>query len=247
MKDDRAGLPLHEKLTIVLKWKQRLTKTHGLFIGEIALTAGTSYGSALIMHRGLGNHKICATWVPRRLTEGHKQTRLQISESLLQNYSEECENLLKTTVKGDETRAHHMNHALNDVVLSGNTPHLRRQKNSNPRPSEGNVILPLFWGCNRPILEDYLQQCTTVTLKYLNTIWSRWLAASAEVSCLKAFFCSTITRVRIPRQIPLKQSGIWHLNFSLTPPPLIQSLPSSTGLSHVWTTKRKLARKKTCL
>ena len=47
-------------------------------------------------------------------------------------------------------------------------------------------------------------------------IWNIRFATSAEVCCPREFVCSTTTRVRLPRQPPLKQSGGWNLNFSLS-------------------------------
>jgi hypothetical protein len=66
-----------------------------------------SHGSAHdIIHNRLGFHKVCARWVPKQLTEEHKNNRVVICR-LLDRYSNESEAYFKRIVAGDETWVHH--------------------------------------------------------------------------------------------------------------------------------------------
>ena len=50
-------------------------------IDEVAHVLQISHGSVYeLMHNKLGFHKVCARWVPKQLTEVHKQTRVDISQ-----------------------------------------------------------------------------------------------------------------------------------------------------------------------
>ena len=53
-------------------------------IDEVAYVLQIIHGSAYqTMHKKLGFHKVCARWVPKQLTEVHKQTRVDICQKHL--------------------------------------------------------------------------------------------------------------------------------------------------------------------
>lgn len=57
-------------------------------IDEVAHCLQISHGSAYeIIHNRLSFHKVCARWVPKQLTELHKQTRLDICQKRSRNSS----------------------------------------------------------------------------------------------------------------------------------------------------------------
>ena len=67
-----------------------------------------SHGSAYdIIHNRLGFRKVCAGWVPKELTEEHRNNRVAICERLLDRYANEGEAFLTQIVTGDETWVHH--------------------------------------------------------------------------------------------------------------------------------------------
>ena len=47
-----------------------------------------------MMSNKLGFHKVCARWVPKQLTEVHKQTHMDICQKHLDRYGNEQDNLL---------------------------------------------------------------------------------------------------------------------------------------------------------
>ena len=61
-------------------------------IDEVAHVLQICHSSAYeMMHNKLGLHKVCARWVPKQLTEVHKQTRVYICQKDLDRYGNEHE------------------------------------------------------------------------------------------------------------------------------------------------------------
>ena len=70
----------------------------------LQINRGSAYE---MMHNKLGLHKICAMWVPKQLTEAHKQTRLDIRQKHVDRYGNERDIFLGRIITGDETWLHH--------------------------------------------------------------------------------------------------------------------------------------------
>ena len=51
--------------------------------------------------------KACARWVPRMLTQEHKERRMQVCQELLNQYEAEGDSFLDRIISGDETWCHH--------------------------------------------------------------------------------------------------------------------------------------------
>jgi histone-lysine N-methyltransferase SETMAR len=52
-------------------------------------------------------HKVCARWVPRMLTQEHKENRMQVCQDLLNQYEADGDSFLDRIITGDETWCHH--------------------------------------------------------------------------------------------------------------------------------------------
>ena len=64
-------------------------------IDEVANHFEISHGSAYdIIHNRLGFRKVCARWVPKQLTEEHRNNRVAICQCLLDRYANEGEAFL---------------------------------------------------------------------------------------------------------------------------------------------------------
>ena len=61
-----------------------------------------------IVHDKLGYHKICARWVPKQLTDAHKESRMALSLVHLSRYHMEGNQFLDRIVTGDETWVHYV-------------------------------------------------------------------------------------------------------------------------------------------
>ena len=72
-------------------------------VSEVAELLDISAGSAYaVLHDNLGCQKVCARWVPRQLTNTHKQQHMEVATQYLQLH-EEDPGLLDGIFIGDET------------------------------------------------------------------------------------------------------------------------------------------------
>jgi formate-dependent phosphoribosylglycinamide formyltransferase (GAR transformylase) len=77
-------------------------------IGEVAHQLPISHISAYeTIHNRLPFHKVCARWIPKQLTELHKQKRLDVFKRVLDRCGAEGDNFLERIITGDETWIHH--------------------------------------------------------------------------------------------------------------------------------------------
>lgn len=100
-----------------------------------------------IVHDTLGYRKVCARWVPKQLTESHKETRMVLCLNHLERYHREGEEFLQGIVTGDETWVHY------------STPESKRDSMTwkhvtSPPPkkfkltaSTKKLMATIFWDC----------------------------------------------------------------------------------------------------
>ena len=81
----RSGRPssAHSSVNIG-KADELIKENRRITINELAESLGVSAGSAVKIMDTLGYSKVCARWVPRQLTEAHKQSRLEACSELLE-------------------------------------------------------------------------------------------------------------------------------------------------------------------
>jgi len=76
-------------------------------VKEVASLLVISVGSAHhIIHDELKSRKVCARWVPKRLTPEIKERRVDACQELLYRYEADGEAFLQRIVTGDETWVH---------------------------------------------------------------------------------------------------------------------------------------------
>ena len=75
-------------------------------IDDIAECVGVSHGSAVNIVNELGFAKVCASWVPRKLLDFHKQARFEACSELIECHKS-GKTFLSRIVTGDETWVHH--------------------------------------------------------------------------------------------------------------------------------------------
>jgi hypothetical protein len=79
-----------------------------VIIDEVAHKLQINHCSAYeIIHSRLVFHKVSARWVPKQLTELHKEKHLYICKWLLDSHSAEGDHFLETIITGDEIWIHH--------------------------------------------------------------------------------------------------------------------------------------------
>lgn len=170
--ENRSGRPsvsdgVVEKVETILLEDRRIT------INELALLIPEISSATIhkILTEKLGYHKVCARWVPRMLTENHKQQRVVCAKQFLQQCEDNKEEFLDSIVTGDETWAFHF------------TPETKQQSrewrhSTSPKPkkfkqtqSAGKVMTTVFWDRKGLLLIDFLPHGKTVNSdRYCNTL-----------------------------------------------------------------------------
>ena len=118
----------------------------------------------------LGYSKVCARWVPRQLTEVHKQFRLEACSEFLE-YCQSDKTFLHRIVTGDETWVHHFEPESKRASMEWRHPTSPRSKKFKSQQSAGKVMVTVFWDSVGVILIDFMSKGTTIDSDvYINTL-----------------------------------------------------------------------------
>jgi [histone H3]-lysine36 N-dimethyltransferase SETMAR len=166
--DERSGRPATavnkencQKIESMVMANRRLKAN------EIAKELSISKTSVLeILHDCLGMSKVCARWVPRMLSPMQKQDRMQICQSLLDQYNANPGEFVSRIVTGDETWVHHW-----DPESKQESMQWKHKTSPSPvkfrtQPSAGKIMATIFWDSEGPLLVDYMPHKTTITGGY---------------------------------------------------------------------------------
>jgi histone-lysine N-methyltransferase SETMAR len=129
---------------------------------ELAALLGTGKGSVDKIIPNLGYSKVCARWVPRSLTEEHKEQRKIICSELLARYEAEGDNFLSIIVTGDETWIHHFEPETKRQSMEWHHTTSPRKKKFKGIPSARKIMATVFWNCEGVILIDVLPRGQTI-------------------------------------------------------------------------------------
>ena len=100
---------------------------------EVAHVLQISHGSGYeMMHNKLRFHKVCARWIPKQLSQVHKQTHVDICQKHLDYYGNERDIFLDRIITGDETWVHHYEQESNGRVWNRNIHNSPARKSSKP-------------------------------------------------------------------------------------------------------------------
>jgi len=113
---------------------------HWIKINEIFEELGLSYGSVhSIIHEHLNFNKVCACWVPRSLTDAHRNLRLRSSCDLLERYSAEGAHFLSRIITWDETCVHNFTSERKSVSMIWKRPNSPTTKKFKVVPSGSHI------------------------------------------------------------------------------------------------------------
>ena len=143
---------------VIVKENRRVT------VNEIAGHLDMGHGSAHhIVHDVLQFHK---AWVPRQLTAELKERRVDACQELLKRFEAEGDGFLGRIVTGDETWVHYHQPETKKASKKWrhtSSPKPKKFRKLRTQPSEGKVMLTLFWDERGVILEHFMPRRNTVT------------------------------------------------------------------------------------
>ena len=105
----------------------------------------------------LGYSKVCARWVPRQLTEVHKQSRLEPCSELLE-YCHSDKTFLQRIVTGDETWVHHFKPESKKASVEWHHPTSPLSKKFKSQHSARKVMVTVFWDSVGVILIEFMSK-----------------------------------------------------------------------------------------
>ena len=118
----------------------------------------------------LGYSKMCARWVPKQLTEAHKQSRLEACFKLFE-YCHSDNTFLQQIVTGDETWVHHFEPESKRASIKWRHPTSPRSKKFKSQQSAGKVIVTVFWDSVGVVLIDFMSKGATINSDvYIDTL-----------------------------------------------------------------------------
>ena len=153
-------------------------------IDEVARVLQISHGSAYkMMHKKLRFHKVCARWVPKQLTELHKQMHVDICRKHLDHYGNERDIFLDRIITGDETWVHHYEPESKQQIMEWKYPQLPCKKKFKTQPSAENLMLTVFWDSQGPVLEHHQEKGTTINSARYSEILTDRLKPAIRSKC----------------------------------------------------------------
>ena len=118
----------------------------------------------------LGYSKVCESWLPRQLTEAHKQFRLEACSELLE-YCHSDKTFLQRIVTGDETWVHHFEPESKRASMEWRHPTSPRSNKFISQQSAGKVMVTVFWDSVGVILVDFMSRKATINSGvYIDTL-----------------------------------------------------------------------------
>ena len=106
---------------------------------------------------------VWARWVPRQLTDAHKQAHLEACLELLECHASD-ETFFKLIVTGDETFVHHYEPESMRASMEWRYPSSPRAKEFKSLRLPGKVMTTVFWDVEGVILVDFMLQVATINL-----------------------------------------------------------------------------------
>jgi histone-lysine N-methyltransferase SETMAR len=110
--------------------------------------------------------KLCARWVPHSLWDSQKQKRVEISELLLERFTNDRNNFISRIVTVDETWIHHYDPETKRQSMQWKHVNSPPPKKFCVQKSAGKVMATVFWDAEGIIMVDYLEKGKTVSGEY---------------------------------------------------------------------------------
>ena len=143
----------------------------------------------------LGYSKVCARWVPRQLTETHKQSHLEACSELLE-YCHSDKTFLQRIVTGDETWVYHFEPESKKASMEWRHLTSPRLKKFKSQQSAVKLMMTVFWDSVGVILVDFMSKGATINsdvyIDTLKKLKARIRRVRPAWKCLR-FYCNMTT------------------------------------------------------
>jgi len=118
---------------------------------ELCTELNIGFSALETMVAALEYCKVCARWVPRMLTQEHKEHCMQVCRDLLNQYEAEGDSFLDCIITGDEMWCHHYKPESKRQSMEWQLVNSPLKKKFKTLPSAGKVMCTVFWDRKRVI------------------------------------------------------------------------------------------------
>jgi histone-lysine N-methyltransferase SETMAR len=140
-------------------------------VAELSMQLEIGEASVCRILNKLGYSKVCARWVPRQLTDGHKERRKAICSELVARFDADGDEFLGRIVTGDETWLHHFDPETKRQSMEWHHTTSPRKKKFKVVASAGKVMATVFWDMHGVILVDIMPTGATINSEsYVRTL-----------------------------------------------------------------------------
>lgn len=141
-------------------------------IKEIASELNIAYSSAsVLIHDQLGYRKVCAHWVPRVLSDMHKNQHFEAALSFLQRYSTDGPQFLSRIITGDESWVQHYTPETKRTSNEWRHKNSPQPKKAKTIPAVQKVMLTVFFDSEGVVYSEFTPRGTTINAaSYCNTL-----------------------------------------------------------------------------
>ncbi|GBM16379.1 hypothetical protein AVEN_129704-1 [Araneus ventricosus] len=105
--------------------------------------------------------KLCSRWVPKLLTEDHRNKRFECSLNFLTRYNEEGDVMVSRIVTGDETWVSYVTPESKQQSMEWRHTHSPVGVKAKQTLSQRKIMASVFWDRHGVLLVDFMQRGTT--------------------------------------------------------------------------------------
>jgi len=163
---ERSGRPIIQTDEIVQQVDQELRSDRRSTINALAVKFPLVGRTTIytIVTEKLGYHKLCARWVPKMLTDQHKEQRMSSGRAFLDRYRQDGDDLFSHIVTGDETWISYTNAETKQQSMQWRHSSSPKSKKFKQSPySSRKMMATIFWDEKSVLLVDFMERGTTIT------------------------------------------------------------------------------------
>lgn len=167
----RCGRPQSARTEATIeKVNDFIAEDRRVTVAELSLKLDIGEATVCRLIKDLGFSKVCARWVPRQLTDAHKDQRRTICSEVLGRFDDDGPDFLGRIVTGDETWLHHFDPETKRQSMEWHHVTSPRKKFKSV-PSAGKVMATVFWDSEGVILVNIMAKGTTINSEaYVKTL-----------------------------------------------------------------------------
>lgn len=169
----RCGPPTVITDRLVDEVNAKIRENRRLTISELSLQFPNVSRSVIyeIVTEKLGYKKLCARWVPKMLTDAHKQKRLASAENFLHRFETQGDELFEHIITGDETWISYTNVESKQQSMQWRHSASPKAKKFKQARSAKKIMATVFWDKKGILLIDFLEHGETINAdKYCETL-----------------------------------------------------------------------------